>query len=84
MAESREERLARIQAAVDGVTDWMGVGIGNYRVPQEVTLADVHWLLSQVSGEREYRVEARALSLDGEPASEWGGVRPTGGIRLEV
>jgi len=66
VAESRVDRLARIRAAVEAVEDTFGVGIHNYRVPQDVRLADVLWLLGQVSGDREYRVE-----MFGPVRGEW-------------
>lgn len=48
--ESLEERLARIQATVDGVDPSADFALKR---------ADVRWLLSQVSGERRWQVEAQ-------------------------
>ena len=65
MAESREERLARIQASLDRYRARNGDGR-----TMAVYADDVEWLLSQASAERRYRVEmALAVNPDGVPVS---------------
>ena len=66
MAESREERLARIQASLDRHRARNGDGR-----TMAVYIDDVEWLLSQVSGELEYRVEALSALPDEMKIGEW-------------